>query len=139
MFKTHFNIHNTFQYSQHISHCTHCGGEIEREFIFCPQCGLNIEKRYLSTSVILGNDSLFERNIIESYFQSGFEYESILQFLSKFHAIKMSMSTLKRQLKMFGLQRKQQQVNMDEATEIMRKELSGSGYLRGKEQDSRPN
>ena len=55
-----------------------------------------------------------------------------MQFLSKFHAIKMSMSTLKRQLKMFDLQlRKQQQVNMDEATEIMRRELSGSGYLFG--------
>jgi hypothetical protein len=76
-----------------------------KEFLFCPQCGLNIEKIYLATTVIFGNDSLSERDIIESYFQSGFEYESILQFLSKFHAIKMSMSTLKRRLKMFGLQR----------------------------------
>ena len=102
-----------------------------KEFLFCPQCGLNIEKIYLATTVIFGNDSLSERDIIESYFQSGFEYESILQFLSKFHAIKMSMSTLKWRLKMFGLQRNQQQVNMDEATEIMRRELSGSGYLFG--------
>ena len=115
----------------HCGYCTHCGGKIEREFIFCPQCGLNIEKRYLSNTVILGNGSLSEREIIESYFHSGFEYESILQFLSKFHAIKMSMSTLKRRLKMFGLQRKQQEVNMDEITEIMRRELSGSGCLFG--------
>ena len=77
MFTTHLQtknnltiVQNTFQYSQHISHCTHCGGEIEREFIFCTQCGLNIEKIYLSTTVILGNDSLSERDTIESYFQS---------------------------------------------------------------------
>ena len=32
---------------------------------------------------------------------------------------------------MFGLQRNQQEVNMDEVTEIMRRELSGSGCLFG--------
>ena len=80
-------------------YCSQCGTQIEREYIFCPQCGVNIERGYLSHTLTLGNHSLSEREIIESYFYSGFEYESILQFLSKFHAIKMSMSTLKRRLK----------------------------------------
>ena len=92
--------------------CGQCGTEIERQFIFCPQC--EYRKEYLSHTLIntLGNHSISEREIIESYFYSGFEYESILQFLSKFHAIKMSMSTLKQRLKMFGLQRNHQEVNM---------------------------
>ena len=111
-------------------YCSQCGTEIEREFIFYPQCGVNIE-RHLSRIVPLGNHSLSEREIIESYFYSGFEYESILQFLSKFHGIKMSMSTLKRRLTIFGLQRKNQEVNMNEVTEIMRRELSQSGCLFG--------
>ena len=192
MSTTHFNIQNTFQYSQHISkfetqfdncpqhisifttrfnihkdknialrfphectafktkmaeneeldlqhdhedfycgYCSQCGTQIEREYIFCPQCGVNTERGYLSHILTLGNHSLSEREIIESYFYSGFEYESILQFLSKFHAIKMSMSTLKRRLKMFGLQRNHQEVNMNEVTEIMRRELSQSGCLFG--------
>ena len=112
-------------------YCSQCGTQIERECIFCPQCGVNIERGYLSHTLTLGNHSLSEREIIESYFYSGFEYESILQFLSKFHAIKMSMCTLKRRLKMFGLQRNHQEVNMNEVTEIMRRELSQSGCLFG--------
>ena len=98
---------------------------------FCLQCGVNIERGYLSHTLTLGNRSLSEHEIIESCFYSGFEYESILQFLSKFHAIKMSMSTLKQRLKMFGLQRNHQEVNMNEVMEIMRRELSQSGCLFG--------
>ena len=109
-------------------YCSQCGTEIE--FIFCLQCGVNIE-RHLSGIAPLGNHSLSEREIIKSYFYSGFEYESILQFLSKFHGIKMSMSTLKQWLKIVGLQTKNQEVNMNEVTEIMKRELSQSGCLFG--------
>ena len=117
--------------SDHAKYCSRCGTGIEREFIFCPNCGVKLEKRHSSPDVILGGQSLSEREIIESYFHSGFEYEAILQFLTKFHAIQMSMSTLKRRLKMFGLKRKSQEVNMNELTEIIRRELNGSGCLFG--------
>ena len=118
IFTTLFNIHNTFsniltetslfvfrmnaQHSKtkmaeneeldlqhdhesfYCGYCSQCGTQIERKYIFCPQCGVNIERGYLSHTLTLGNHSLSEREIIESYFYSGFEYESILQFLSKF-------------------------------------------------------
>lgn len=40
----------------------------------------------------------------------------------------MSMSTLKRRLKEFGLQRKRHEaINMNEVTEIIRRKLNGPG------------
>jgi hypothetical protein len=47
-----------------------------------------------------------EREAIESYFLAGYEYETILCFLSKYHGINHSMSTLKRRLREYGLKRK---------------------------------
>lgn len=115
-----------------VAYCHQCGSEIEREFIYCMQCGTKVEIGLPSYRVILGGQSLSEREIIESYFNSGFEYKVIQQFLSKFHNIEMSMSTLKRRLKEFGLQRKHQEgINMNEATEIMRRELNGPGCMFG--------
>ena len=62
------------------------------------------------------------------YIVHRFEYKVIQQFLSKFHNIEMSMSTLKRRLKEFGLQRKRHEaINMNEVTEIIRRKLNGPG------------
>ncbi|CAB4004246.1 Hypothetical predicted protein [Paramuricea clavata] len=47
-----------------------------------------------------------KREAIESYFLAGYEYETILYFLSKYHGINHSMSTLKRRLREYGLKRK---------------------------------
>ena len=66
--------------SDHVEHCSRCGNGIKREFVFCSHCGVKVEKRHSSQIVILGGQSFFEREIIESYFHSGFEYEAILQF-----------------------------------------------------------
>lgn len=48
-----------------------------------------------------------EREVIEYYFYRGFEYKNIVQFLEKYHNIRLSERTLKRKLKDFGLKRRE--------------------------------
>eukprot|EP00794_Sanderia_malayensis_P013171 gene13171-14521_t len=73
-----------------------------------------------------------ERELITTYFHSGYPNEVIRSFLEKHHGISMSLSTLKRRLRDFGLSRRNNgQVNVDEVRQIIRQELSGSGRLLG--------
>ena len=71
------------------SYCHQCGSEVEREFVYCTQCGTKVEIGVPSYRVILGVQSVSEREVIESYFYSGLEYEAILRLLKKFHNIEM--------------------------------------------------
>ena len=48
-----------------------------------------------------------EEDIIRYYFFRGFSYEEIRRFLQKYHATEISISTLKRRIKSYGLRRKQ--------------------------------
>eukprot|EP00794_Sanderia_malayensis_P012516 gene12516-13800_t len=73
-----------------------------------------------------------ERELITTYFHSGYPNEVIRFFLEKHHGISMSLSTLKRRLCDFGLSRRNNgQVNVDEVRQIIRQELNGSGHLLG--------
>ena len=114
------------------SYCHQCGSEVEREVVYCTQCGTKVEIGVPSYRVILGVQSVSEREVIESYFYSGLEYEAILRLLKKFHNIEMSMSTLKRRLKELNLKRKDREgLNMNAITEIVKKELNGPGCMFG--------
>ena len=52
-----------------------------------------------------------EREIIHNYFNLGYENEVILQFLADYHGIRMSLSTLKRRLRDYGLKRIEEEKN----------------------------
>ncbi len=47
-----------------------------------------------------------EERLIKEYFNKGFMYDEIVEFLSKNHSLRMSIATLKRRIKQCGLQRK---------------------------------
>ena len=115
--------------------CSSCAYNLEETFHFCPNCGTRTVhtsgvEETLSTGVDSGSET--EKEIIESYFYAGYEYNAILSFLCKHHAITMSLSTLKRRLKHYGLKRKTgDEVNNDELTEIIRNEIDGPSCVSG--------
>jgi len=47
-----------------------------------------------------------DRELLTYYFETGYAYEEILQFLRDRHDLEMSLSTLKRRLRLYGLKRK---------------------------------
>ena len=67
-----------------------------------------------------------------TYFHQGYEYEVIRDFLEIQHEIVMSLSTLKRRLKEYGLSRVGNN-NIDDNTlrNVIQHEMSGPGDLRG--------
>lgn len=71
-----------------------------------------------------------EREIIYNYFNLGYENEVILQFLADYHGIRMSLSTLKRRLRDYGLKRRGNDVNVDQLRDIINETL-GSGESLG--------
>lgn len=54
-----------------------------------------------------------------------------MQFLVDYHGIKMSVSTLKRRLRDYGLKRRGNEVDVDQLRDIIRNEISGSGQALG--------
>ena len=74
----------------------------------CAQCGINIavEDHYCfayGARKLVSYDLRDENDFIEYYFKRSFRYESILVQLDIHHEIKMSLRTLKRCLKVLGL------------------------------------
>ena len=115
--------------------CTSCDYNFEETFHFCPNCDRRTihtsgGKETLSTGVDSGSET--EKEIIESYFYAGYEYNAILSFLCKHHAITMLLLTLKRRLKHYGLTRKTgDEVNNDELMEIIRNKIDGPSCVSG--------
>ena len=73
-----------------------------------------------------------EREIISSYFHSGYTNDIIKTFLERHHSISMSLSTLKRRLRDFGLSRQNEnRIDTDPVRQIIQEELNGSGHLLG--------
>ena len=64
--------------------CVHCGEALQDIFNFCPECGKSVAQEGEKT----------EREIIEMYFYCGFSYSFILQLMSKYHNINMSLCTI---------------------------------------------
>lgn len=60
-----------------------------------------------------------EKELICKYFKRGFKYEEIRMLLEKHHAIRMSIETLKRRLKDYGLKRR----NADFDVEVVRQKI----------------
>ena len=64
---------------------------LEARHQFCTSCGRKID---------------WEEVFIRHYFKFGYHYEVIIVFPNKFYDIKISLRTLKYELKSFGLTRK---------------------------------
>ena len=99
--------------------CEFCETSIEESFvyfIYCPECGVELDR---------------EEVIITNYFEKGYHYEKIIIFLSKFHGINISLRTLKRRLQSYGLSRKGMNVDEELVRRRMQQELDGPGCLYG--------
>ena len=71
------------------------------------------------------------KSLILNYVHLGYENEVIMQFLVDYHGIKMSLSTLKRRLRDYGLKRRGNEVDVDQQRDVIRNEISGSGQALG--------
>lgn len=71
------------------------------------------------------------RAVIENYFHQGYENKVILDFLNIHNEVSMSLSTLKRRLKDYGLRRRGEDIDDNRLRDIIRQEMSGPGELRG--------
>ena len=72
-----------------------------------------------------------EENLIKEYFNKGFKYDEIIELLSKNHAVKMSIATLKRRIKLYSLQRKNVNYEINVVGEKIRDILNGPGCIGG--------
>ena len=68
---------------------------------------------------------------IRHYFSKNYDYNTILNFLEKYHEIKISKRTLLNRLKVFGLCRRGRAVDEQLVREHILRELDGSGSLLG--------
>ena len=75
-------------------------------------------------------DDISEKELIEGYFHQGYQNGAILEFLSVYHNIAISLSTLKRRLRAYGLRRVRNEVNEQEVKDIITREVNnGCGSL----------
>ncbi len=72
-----------------------------------------------------------EQELIECYFSRGFQYKTIIDFLSKRHGLIISERTLRNCLKEYGLQRRSPVFGINEIRHIIRDKLNGTGNMGG--------
>ena len=72
-----------------------------------------------------------EREIIEYYFNCGYENKVILDFLATYHENNMSLRTLKRRLREYGLRRRNIPLDDEIIRNLIEIESNGPGELRG--------
>ena len=102
----------------------------------CAQCGINIavENHYrfaCGAKKLVNYDLRDENDFIEYYFKTGFRYDSILVQLDIHHKIKMSLCTLKRRLKVLGLNKSHATASSAVIKQIIERETEGPSILRG--------
>ena len=98
--------------------CTGCGNQILEWYRYCVCCGSVISIR---------ND---QETLIRHYFNKGYNYEEIRQFLEK-HNITMSLRTLKMRLSGKGLGRRNIVYDINIVRERIQQELNGPGCSGG--------
>ena len=111
--------------SRSLRYCVSCANQLLEAHSFCISCGTPAQFTRLEDNY---GDS---GELIKMYINSGYTYEVILAFLNKYHGISISMSTLQRRLKSYGLSRYDTDVDQDEVKALIRKELNGAGCLGG--------
>ena len=76
-------------------------------------------------------DQVDEEGIVRYYFFRGFSYEEIRRLLQKNHAIEVSIRTLKRRIKSYGLRRRQPDYNIAHVRAAVENVIDGHGSLQG--------
>ena len=100
--------------------CSGCGSSLEDDHNYSACCSQQLSSQLYSTV----------KELIELYFFSGYEYEVIVEFLGKYHDIRMSLSTLTRRLREFGLKRYDQYQNsLHGRKKVITTELNGAGCM----------
>lgn len=72
-----------------------------------------------------------EEGLLRYYFFRGFTYEEIRMFLEKHHDINMSIRTLKRRIKSYGLRRQQADYDIGSVRAAIQDIVDGHGCLQG--------
>ena len=72
-----------------------------------------------------------DREIIQHYFHQAHENGVILEFLHSYHNISISLCTLKRRLRDYGLRRVRNEVDKERAKEIIMHEINNLGGSQG--------
>ena len=112
-----------------MAYCTECGIELDEDSIFCSICGT---KTYLDGFKRLLPDAIDEREIITYYFkQDLLKYDQIIITLRIYHGIEMSVRTLKRRLKSYGLSRQFSNISIPALSAILLREMEGPGQSKG--------
>lgn len=106
--------------------CYRCGREFNDGELFCTQCGT--QKR--------NDDSSFptfttEREAVTHYFRRGFRYDTVISFLHEYHGISMSVRTLKRRLREYGLAKSDDSISEETVRQIIEKEIKGPSSMLG--------
>ena len=70
---------------------------------------------------------LSREELVKCYFQSGFSYSKILVFLATFHGINLTLMHLQRLLREQNLFRRFHFTNLSDITEVIQKQMLGSG------------
>ena len=109
-------------------YCHRCGKEQIRQACFCTACGTRLRNTCLDFKPLPLNTN--ETSAICHYFESRFTYDSIVLMLDKYHGIKLSLRTLKRRLRAYGLNKKSNS-NENIAHSIIVRELTGPSSLLG--------
>ena len=72
-----------------------------------------------------------EEVAIRDYFKKGFTYDEILALLDKYHGVRMSIATLKRRWKEYGLKRRNADYDMVSVRDKIRGLLDGPDCMGG--------
>ena len=72
-----------------------------------------------------------EEEEIRDYFKKGFTYDEILALLDQHHGIRMSIATLKRRIKEYGLRRRNLQYDLNSVRDKIRSLLDGPDCMGG--------
>ena len=105
--------------------CCSCGTAVLSEANYCQECG----SRIISQSGEDLENNL--PNIIEDYFNRGYQYTAILGLLEKYHGVKIHIRTLKRKLREYGLRRRGSNYSEETVRELITREMQDAGRLGG--------
>ena len=92
--------------------------------------GIDIHVQFLFTVADQSSVDL-EKEVIEYYFNCGYTYEVIIDFLKQHHGVLMSIRTLKRRLHTYGLKRKRVPVDENSVRNLIRVEMANAGEQSG--------
>ena len=106
--------------------CHRCGREAEA-LAFCSNCGVKIRR---NTQCLPLRRFLTQKDAIGHYFNGGFKYQTVINFLKQHHDINISLRTLKRRLVEYGLTKKGN-VSVQRVRSVIEHEIKGPSALLG--------